>query len=296
MRVMDRDIALLEYVGRYRFLHSQQVCWLFPGDSRQNLKIRLRKLYHNGFLDRVQFPTLTLNDPFIYSLTERGAQLIAETKGIERGEVRWKRHLTDVEPSHIKHLLAINDLLISFRMALGKAREVGQIADYRVYRGDPRQHRIRIQKMDATGHRRELSVVPDVILLIQSLSGEYGVFFLEVDRGTMGLESWGKKVPVYLEYIASSALYQDWHSRWAILLTVTTTERRLLSLASKTAELGGRRGCWFTTEDQLEPDSALAAQWVRLPELFVRRNERVEKAGELASAQRCSILAPILEQ
>jgi hypothetical protein len=295
MRVMARDIELLQAVVRYRFLHSQQICWLFPAGSPLNLRVRLRKLYHHGYLDRVQMPTMALNDPFIYVMTERGALLIAEYGQVERSTVKWQRHLNEVEPSHIKHRLAINHVLISFRTALEQAKQAGQLADYRVYRADPKKHRMVVQRRDTHGHLQDHSAIPDAILMIRATTGEHGIYFVEVDRGTMGLTRWQEKITTYLEYIASSLLERDWNSRWAILLTVTSSERRLVSLAERTAAIGGRRGCWFTTAAQLIPETALSPLWVRVPELFQRRNEQVEVVGNVKTARRFALLDAIAE-
>ena len=290
MKVTARDIEIVRLVFKYRFLTTQQVLWLFPGGSVLNLKVRLRYLYHHAYLERVLIPVAGSNDPFIYAMTEKGATLLAEADGVDRSEIKWARHLNVVQPTHIQHLLAINDVLIPYRAALEAAKSQGKIADFRLYRGDPKKHRLTVQLRDADGHRSNASVIPDAILVIQPTSGDTGTFFIEVDRATMTTGRWQEKVVVYREYSQGTQLAKDWRSQWAILLTVTTSEKRLVSIAEKTVALGGRRGFWFTTSGEITPDTALAPYWVRGIDLFELRNEKVSKKASLQEAKRRGLL------
>jgi hypothetical protein len=175
----------------------------------------------------VRIPVFGSNDPLIYAMTEKGAILIAEHDGVDRSEVKWNRYLNVVQPTHIQHLLAITDVLISLRHTLELAKVAGTLADYRVYRGDPKKHRLTVQVRDLDGHRSNASVIPDAILVLQPPQGDAGVFFIEVDRATMSIGRWQEKIVVYREYSQSGQLTKDWRAQWSILLTVTTSERRL---------------------------------------------------------------------
>ena len=226
----------------------------------------------------------------IYAMTEKGAQLLAETDNIERTAIKWQRHLNVVQPTHIQHLLEVNDILITFRTDLEIAKHAGRIADYRVLRGDPKKHRLKVQLMNKTGHREDVSVIPDAIVLLQPQDGQHGVFFVEVDRGTMTTGRWVEKVEVYRDYSQGHKLQADWRSQWAILLAVTPSEKRLLSIAQKTVEAGGRRGFWFTTEDCIILGSVLTPIWTRGTDLFQLRNEKLSKLATYADADRQSLL------
>nr|MDQ3022809.1 replication-relaxation family protein [bacterium] len=260
--IVERDILLIRAVLKYRFLSTRQVWWLFPEASQKNMTIRLRYLYHHGYLDRVVLPVSSSRDSLIYAMTDKGAVLLAEREGIDRSEVKWNRYLNIVQPTHIQHLLAINDVLISLRRCLELAKSKGELTDYRLYRGDPKKHRLTVQVRDLDGHRSNASVIPDAILVIQPPQGEHGVYFMEIDRATMSTGRWQEKVVVYREYSQSAQLQQAWKSNWAIVLTITTSERRLTSIAEKTVALGGRRGFWFTTSGEITPDTALNQLWI----------------------------------
>jgi hypothetical protein len=191
---------------------------------------------------------------------------------------------------HIQHLLAVNDVLISLRLALPQAQSENRLVDFRIYRGDPKPHRLTVQVRDVDGRRRDISAIPDAVLVVQPVAGPAGVFFIEVDRGTMSTARWQEKVMVYREYSQSVQLQERWHSSWAILLTVTLTERRLLSIAEKTVAIGGRRGFWFTTAEKIEPSTVLNPVWVKGSSLFELRNERVSKLGNVKLAPQYSLL------
>lgn len=285
-----RDVELVRAVFKYRFLGTRQIWWLFPNDSQKNLTNRLRNLFQHAYLNRITLPISSSRDGMIYAMTEKGATLLAEADGIDRSEIKWARHLNVVQPTHIQHLLAINDVLIPYRATLEAAKSRGEIKDFRLYRGDPKKHRITVQVRDADGHRSNVSVIPDAILVIQPAKGEAGAFFIEVDRATMTTGRWQEKVVVYREYSQGTQLAKDWRSQWAILLTVTTSEKRLVSIAEKTVALGGRRGFWFTTSGEITPDTALASYWVRGTDLFQLRNEKVSKLAEIGQAKRLSLL------
>ena len=288
--LVERDFEILHAVLSNRFLSTRQVWWLFPDSSEKNLTVRLRDLYHHGYLDRIQLPVSSSQEGLIYAMTEKGAGLLAEHDGVDRKQIKWNRYLNKVQPTHIQHLLAINDMLISYQHALTRAKSQGELKDFLIIRGDPKQHKLTVQLMDKDGHRRNKSVIPDAILLLQPPEGEHGVYFIEVDRGTMSTGRWQEKVEVYREFTQSAQLEAKWHSHWAILLTVTTSEKRLVSIAEKTVASGGRRGYWFTTFDGIAPDSALAKLWLRGTDLFRLRNEQVLKQAEITDIKRLSLL------
>lgn len=285
-----RDVELVRAVFKYRFLGTRQIWWLFPHDSQKNITNRLRNLFQHAYLSRVTLPVSSSRDGMIYAMTEKGATLLAEADGVDRSEIKWARHLNVVQPTHIQHLLAINDVLIPYRAALEAAKSQGEVKDFRLYRGDPKKHRLTVQVRDADGHRSNASVIPDAILVIQPTNGDTGTFFIEVDRATMTTGRWQEKVVVYREYSQSPQLQQTWKSNWAIVLTITTSAQRLTSIAERTVAIGGRRGFWFTTAGEISPDTALAAYWARGIDLFQLRNEQVSPLIEYSQVKRLSLL------
>jgi hypothetical protein len=136
----------------------------------------------------------------------------------------------------------------------------------------------------------KLSVVPDAIMPVVFRHGKYGLFFIEIDRATMTTARWQQKVEVYREYARSPELLRRFKSDWFILLTVTTSARRIDSLAAATVQMGGKRGYWFTTIDKVKPGTALNKLWVRANDLYEARGGELTQAATVSKARTQSIL------
>ena len=291
-QMTGRDIELVRAVSKYRYLYVEQYFWLFPNDSQRGLLNRLRYLYHNRYLNRV-LQVDSLARKIIYAMTEKGARLLAEHDQVSRQDVPWQRHLNQVSMSHIQHLLAVNDVVISLESALRVMQGKRRIAQYKVIPGDPDLHKISVTFLDRDGARYKASVIPDAVVGIVFPNREFGLFFVEVDRATMTINRWESKVAVYHEYSRNPELKERFKTSWFIVLTITTSDKRILSLSERTVALGGKRAFWYTTGDQIEPGSVLNRIWVRAGDLFQLRNERTEPLASFGSAPKMSILDTI---
>ncbi len=291
-KITERDILFIKAVMKYRFLLVDQFAWLFPDASKRGMENRLRLLYHNRYLDRILLTEVHSNK-LIYAMTEKGARLLAESEGVTREEIPWRRHLNKISMSHIKHLLAVNNVLISLDSALNEAQEKRQVEVFRVLPSDPELHKLTVTLKDNQGARYESSVIPDAVIGVKFRSGEFGLFFVEVDRATMTVSRWQDKVVVYHEYARSSELRKRFKTSWFIVLTVTTSGKRILSLAECTVAVGGKRGFWYTTADRVRPDSILKSVWTRASDLFSIRNEHVYPVAEYKKSDKVSIFDSI---
>lgn len=288
-RITERDVELVRAVLHYRFLYTKHLYWLFTGASQQNLNVRLRHLYHHGYLDRVSLPESRTNEQLVYAPTEKGAVLVAQSDGVARDDIPWHRYMNVISPTHIRHLLAINDVLVCYEVALAQAQSQGRIGAYKVVRGEPRKHKLPVMLKDKDGRRREVVIVPDAYIAVKFDAHHYGVYFTEVDRATMGTGRWTEKIEVYREYPRTPHFRDTYKAQWCIILTVAPSAKRITALAEKTAAIGGQRGFWFTTADQLAPDTALERVWVRASDLYGLRNEVVVKLAEYSKAHRSAL-------
>ena len=84
---------------------------------------------------------------------------------------------------------------------------------------------------------------------------------------------WDEKVSIYRAAIKAGLLKSRYKTHWGIVLTVTTGERRLKTLLEKTAAVGGRRGFWFTTMDELKTQGVFGKIWQRSNEVVESRAE-----------------------
>jgi hypothetical protein len=290
---MERDIEFLKALLDYRFLTIEQYQWLFPDASNQKLQTRLRLMYHHKFLDRVLLPSGKTANKMIYSLTEKGAQLIAEEEGITREEVPWSRHLNKVKPGHIKHLLTINQVMIAFKHALEQAQSKGEVQSFKVLRAEPSRNRLSVTMRTERGHRRDVSVVPDAIMPVIFKGRKYEVFFIEIDRATMTTKKWQEKIVVYREYQRSPQMQEEYRKRGFVLLTATTSDRRIDSLARSTVDVDGQRGYWFTKLDEITPQTCLDRLWIRASDLYDRRNEDLVHIAKQRKPRKVSLLEAV---
>ncbi len=289
MQLTTRDVEIVKAVLEYRFLSIEQCTWFFPKDSSRGIINRLRLLYHNRYLERVSLPVNKSANFMVYSLTEKGAQLIAEADNLMREEVLWSRHLNKVTTGHINHLLEINNVIISAKIALETAQNQGQVKDYKLIRTEPKKNKISVLMRDADGHRFEASVIPDIILGILFQTG-YTLFFVEIDRSTMTTSRWQEKISVYREYTRAPELLERFKNNSFNVLTVTTSSKRIESLASKTVEIGGKRCFWFTEISNIKPDNIFDKIWVKASDLFDLKQEKAVTIGAIASARRYALI------
>ena len=288
--ITERDISLVRAVLEYRFVYTKHILWLQPPKtSRQNIQTRLRLLYHHGYLERVRLEESRGAENLVYSLTEKGAVLLAEADGVAREEIAWGRYMNKVSPTHIRHLLEINDALLSFQLVLAEAQARREIAEFKVKRGEPKKDRLPAMLRSADGRRVPVAIVPDAYIAIKFDARNYGVYFLEVDRATMSTGRWQEKIQVYREYNHSQHLREKFRAEWCIVLTMAPSDKRIASLAEKTVALGGRRGFWFTTAEQITPATAGGRIWVRASDLFDTRNEALVKLKDVNKAARCGL-------
>jgi hypothetical protein len=288
-RVTDRDVELLKAACKHRYLTVDQIAWLFPDSSKRGLENRLRYLYHNRYLNRVILHE-SVSHKLIYTMTEKAARLIADRDSISRQEISWQRHLNQISMSHIMHLLEVNNAVISLESALSQAKSQRQINDYRVLLGVPETHKLTVTLVDQNGSRYNSSVVPDAVVAILFPNKEIGMFFIEVDRATMTVNRWQTKTVVYREYSRSPELQERFKTNWFIVLTITTSEKRVMSLAQSSVAVGGVRAFWYTSTDRIRPDSILSPIWVRAGDLFQIRNERISQLAGYKDCQRLRIL------
>ncbi len=62
-----------------------------------------------------------------------------------------------------------------------------------------------------------------------------------------------------------------------------------MSLAERTVELGGKRGFWYTTADNISPDSIAGRIWVKAGDLFERRGQDTRRVVDPSQVQKYGV-------
>lgn len=269
VRLQERDIGIIRLVHDYRFLNSDQIKLLADG-SEQGISRRLQKLFHHSFLDRP--PSQILNPlagapKMVYALGDRGADLLADKLGIDRGKIRWGEKNRQVKERHIHHTLMISN----FRMCLETALDPLSQTQLLFWEKESRdQLRDYAYTRDSRGRRRELPIVPDGFFGINDRKRKHPwYFFLEADQSTMSNGRFLDKMKAYWEW----GIHQKGHTRkFGIkgfrVLTITKTEQRKENLRKITKKADDdERGSfmfWFTSEQRYtteRPETILGPIW-----------------------------------
>jgi hypothetical protein len=85
-------------------------------------RLRLTKLYHNGYLDRVYRPTVKGSGEAIYCLDKKGADIIAAELDIDRGQIFWQGRKKTLSQNSLEHALRVNDFRVAMSVACDRRK------------------------------------------------------------------------------------------------------------------------------------------------------------------------------
>jgi len=252
MQLTERDVQVILAIYRCRMLQRNHIERLFF-PSKNTANERLKHLYQNRFLERRWLPVEYGQGmgQAIYLLAERGADIVAQQLGIDRGSVNWREAHNWVRGLFLEHTLMVNELRITFYQA---AQQQGYKIDAWIDEDQLKADRNYVYLTTANGTRRKVAVIPDAYFVL-NMGDRRAHFCLEVDRATEANKRWGMKVQAYQEYIRSGQYTERFGTR--SVMTVTTGEKRLANLRRATEEMNGGPIFWFTTIEKAHPGGVL---------------------------------------
>src|SRR4051812_32331791 len=118
--LQPRDVALIRYVWRYKFLtapHLLELWW--PGCSARAGQRRLRKLVEAGHLERFRPIARDGTFPWVYHLGQEGHRLLQQQRSIPARQRFAMRRVYDY--GHVLHELQLNAWVLAYRRLLGPA-------------------------------------------------------------------------------------------------------------------------------------------------------------------------------
>lgn len=202
-RLTERDLDILESIGRARFLTAQMVEWLhFPPQKGRrakgfssNCRKRLRLLWQVGYIERLWIDHF--NTPAIYGLSGKGAKTLALYRGINTDELAVVGRRKP-SPLFLEHGLAIAQTYAAIAAVLSGNPSIS-LAEFRA------EHTFKGKGCydllpDPIRGPRLIPVIPDGLFILERSDGRRKLIFLEVDQATMSLKRVSSKIRGYEAY------------------------------------------------------------------------------------------------
>ena len=268
IQLTSDDLAIIDHVGRRRFLTTAQLFRLFPRRSPQNLRWRLAKLFDAQYLDRpraqINHYSSSVNSSMVHALGNKGAELFARRQCIAPPLTDWTDKNRSLTRPYIEHALLVADVMIGLEPILQTRADLTVLQDAalrallpttRFRSSNPWSLSARIAQH---GKYQTISIAPDAAFAIQFLTFDRrSHFFLEADRATMPIErsslsqsSFRRKLEVYLAVHRAKEHVQRFGFQNLRVLTVTTSMERIQSMLAvvKAITAGKGHGMFLFTD------------------------------------------------
>jgi hypothetical protein len=242
--IQPRDLQLLAAVRSHRFLTTDQLLELFwPHAKPQAGRLRLRKLFDAGYLERFRPVARRGSFPWTFHLGRHGHRLLQQAGIAPLGERYIQRSVFDY--GRVVHDLQLNGWVLAYRRLLGEAllRWEGEI-DIE----PPKQTRALQLRLDdnwsAEGLRdaKPRLLRPDALLELPRRGGGSHTFLIEHDRTRRVDKNYDK----FRRYDSFLCWWWRHHPAWAdrseapfVLFICQDEDQRDLFLAAADRELSG---------------------------------------------------------
>lgn len=224
LRLMPRDLDILDDLSSYRFLSVPQVTALYFG-SAATAEGRLRQLHDAGLVVRVFMPVRPFDKTAttIYALGAKGAALLAP-----RHEGVRPRHLTPKDRRSalfLDHTLRRNDVRICLEL-LDRTLPRFHLLTWKQAPEDVRGAAI---VRSPTGGQVRVPVVPDGFFAFR-MRGVVTAYCLEVDMGTVNTEKMLARYRAYQTWWREGGAARKFGPAPLRVLTMTSTPSRMETL------------------------------------------------------------------
>ncbi|GEM_PF-1009590 len=242
MRLTPRDRALLAVLHELRYLTAaqiQQVC--YPTISVRSASHRLTVLHRRGVLECLAHRTFEDRRAF-WGLTPLGRLAAATLDGAPAEATR----AAAVTALQMDHLIATNQVFCD----LCREQRAGRLGPFR-WLGSHHTH------VDL-GQTR---LIPDAMILVAAPAGDWWMYWLELDRGTMAAEPLADKLERYrlMRHLAAARADDPvWEARGASWLLFACANRTRAAEVARLAAACGLRRMWAGTAAECAASLAAA--------------------------------------
>jgi hypothetical protein len=257
-----RDAEIIYEIFKDQFLTAKQINSLFF-NSLNACQVRLRKLYDAGCLRRTYAPVSFGTSEAIYSPTKKGIDFVKKTLNLN--ELNFKSATYRVSPTKQRHEIEVNQLKVSLIQALRKRPEIELLF---CLKGPKTWDYVKDPNPKSQEKREFIPIRPDRFFGLK-VKDNCQYFFLELDRGTMRLSEFQRKLRGYKAYYFSGGFLKKYGKKDQEIkdlpfrvLIVAPTEKRRNNLIEQALLIGSNLMMWFTTFDKAEKDF-LGKIWLR---------------------------------
>jgi hypothetical protein len=241
MVLQERDRHLLREMATAGVIDREQAKLLGGFHSTTRVNTRLLTLTQAGLLRRFRLGTLAGAAKSLYSLSEKGAQLV----GVPYRGLRRRNDETLVADFFVEHQLAINEVYCAL-----KYRPIpvpGVIFDRWIAFHEPLTPRLRL--------------IPDGYTELR-VPAETVAMFLEIDLGHESLRVWTEKVRNYLQLAMSGEHERLFGQSRFRVLVIAHSERRMQSIRRTVAPMIDKI-FWFSSIEAIHREGLWEAIWFR---------------------------------
>ncbi len=276
MQLTQRDHNIVKCAGAFRLVSHRQFCALFP-QSEENIKRRLKLLFHNGYLQRPEAQYVPFREgggsaPVVSAIDSRGIALLKE-----RGDyclLKTARNTGKIKLHFINHQLLITDLAVSLIVSTRDNQAITLVAGSFMQKFLPQKTREKAKTYQLTARVRlgatlqEKKLEPDYSFLLsfgrEGQKTKQQFYFVEIDvgigsmpmeRSDMAQSSLLKKFLIYDAYRQSKKSTTEFKVSIFRVLIITSTTARIKTMQSLLKKYRINENMfWFTTHQGLRDD------------------------------------------